>query len=483
MSSTKLDYYTKLRDYRCEVVEGIRQLAVRNMGHFIATVNELGFDDISNEKSLLAVQAKMLEDQQLLFSRMHRDFLGYVTFVPWEIYTCLVAAEFESYASAVKKDSSLRFTPLDEFVNAEQALIASMNKVRHKLLHPLKKVSYEDALEDYFSFAQTVAPDHMFLVVGLQDLIDDFLENLREELRACLEEETVSLSDQQVYEHVQTIKRNAMRVKSETDDDEIQSAMDKIWRDQNEFEKFLGPNVDPGKELSKQESAELEGWEQKLHTLMVPLPGRGLEHDLNRIQIPFHKELLGLFPDPRTADDLGWVGESLPHYARKWRKDCVSLLFRSLIMLNEPYTATMTMLRSKYPGKSRQEMVTMATLDLKTASGQTSGEMDAVRDLASHVFVSKALLVEPLQIYRQVTAQCPELKIESIESRLTKDAMKSFREFRNIVFHVPDERTDHFKAELAFHKNATLLMEPSLTGDLLKFYLSEDVRQRLESVI
>lgn len=483
MSSTKLDYYTKLKDHRSEVVEGVRQLAVRNMGHFTVVVDELGVDDISDERNFLAVQEKMLDDQKLRSTKMHRDFLRFLTFVPWEIYTCLVFAELDSYEVVARKNLSLKYAPLDELFDSEQDLIVSMKTVRDKLLHPLKNVSYEDTLGDYMEFVRNVAPDHMLLVIGLQDLIDEYLECLREDLWATFEQETLSLSDQQLYEHVQTIKTRALQLKDKSTDGNIQAAMAKIHSDQKEFESFLDGNIDPDYVLTAKERAELKVWENKKDVLMAPLPRRGLQLEPGSIQTAFHRDLLGLIPDPRTSSESGWLGESLPHYARKWRKDCVGLLMRSLVMLNEPYTAVVSKLQSSYPGKSRKEMVECAVSDLSSGEKATSDEMNLVRSYASHVFVSKALLDDPFRIYRQVTSRHPELKVEGIESRLTADAMKSFHKFRNIVFHVPDERADHFEAELALYENATSLMEPRLIGDLLKFYLSEDVRQRLESVI
>ena len=214
------------------------------MGHFTVVVDELGVDDISDERNFLAVQEKMLHDQKLRSTKMHRDFLRFLTFVPWEIYTCLVFAELDSYEVVARKNLSLKYAPLDEFFDSEQDLIVSMKTVRDKLLHPLKNVSYEDTLGDYMEFVRNVAPDHMLLVIGLQDLIDEYLECLREDLWATFEQETLSLSDQQLYEHVQTIKTRALQVKDKSTDGNIQAAMAKIHSDQKEFESFLDGNID-----------------------------------------------------------------------------------------------------------------------------------------------------------------------------------------------------------------------------------------------
>ena len=53
--------------------------------------------------------------------------------------------------------------------------------------------------------------------------------------------------------------------------------------------------------LTAKERAELKVWENKKDVLMAPLPRRGLQLEPGSIQTAFHRDLLGLIPDPRTS--------------------------------------------------------------------------------------------------------------------------------------------------------------------------------------
>ena len=89
ISSSLLDYYLKLRDHRCGITEGIRVIAFRNVDHLNAAMRHMGVTGFSDLATMTSVQDKMLEDQDLERNDSNRSFLGYATWIPWEIYMCL----------------------------------------------------------------------------------------------------------------------------------------------------------------------------------------------------------------------------------------------------------------------------------------------------------------------------------------------------------------------------------------------------------
>ena len=111
-----MKYYAKLRDHRCGITEGIRIIAFRNMDHLSRVGTQLSTTDLADEASRIRIQNKMLEDQGLECSHMNRWLLGMATWVPWEIYMCLLYAEIENYTVISQKLPSLKFPALGELL-------------------------------------------------------------------------------------------------------------------------------------------------------------------------------------------------------------------------------------------------------------------------------------------------------------------------------------------------------------------------------
>ena len=141
-----LTYYVKLRDHRCGITEGIRVIAFRNVDHLTRSCEELGIAKISDEASHILVQNRMLEDQGLEKTDSNRWLVGLATWVPWEIYMCLLYAEIEHYVTISQKHMALAYAPLEDYLASHQTLVQSLNEVRHKFLHPLKETTHKENL-------------------------------------------------------------------------------------------------------------------------------------------------------------------------------------------------------------------------------------------------------------------------------------------------------------------------------------------------
>ncbi len=86
--------------HRSTLVEGIRKIAARNMVHLSRARGECGYGgDTSTlpDGWIEDVQNRMLLDQDLEPSRANRAFMGYATFLPVQIYLCLLHAGIEFY--------------------------------------------------------------------------------------------------------------------------------------------------------------------------------------------------------------------------------------------------------------------------------------------------------------------------------------------------------------------------------------------------
>ena len=154
-----LKYYVKLRDHRCGITEGIRVIAFRNIDHLSRAGEQLGVANTSDETSRILVQDKMLEDQGLEQIHINRLLLGWATWIPRELYMSLLGAEIEHYMSVSHEHTTLVYAPLENYLASHQALIQSLNEVRHALLHPLKETTHQENLRQFMEDAGRAAPD------------------------------------------------------------------------------------------------------------------------------------------------------------------------------------------------------------------------------------------------------------------------------------------------------------------------------------
>ena len=92
----------------------------------------------------------------------------------------------------------------------------------------------------------------------------------------------------------------------------------------------------------------------------------------------------------------------------------------------------------------------------------------------SPFIVAQALLAEPLRLYKQITSDRPELKREEIEQRVRGEVLATLLRLRNVVFHVPDDRTDLLKAESNFLRKASAMGDyREIFGGLWRFYIPD----------
>ncbi len=479
IDSNLLGYYSKLREHRCRITEGIRVIAFRNMDHLTAAERHVGVRRPTDETYYIRVQDKMLEDQGLDNTDIQRWLLAGATWVPWEIYTCLLLAEIENYIEISQKHESLAFGPLEEYLATHQAMMQSLRDVRDTLLHPLRPTDYEKTLLEFMNQASRNAPDYRIAVLEAQHIIDDYLGWLRASFVETVTDEAVALSNEQLLERIRKNIEGLTGLLEKSVDNEERQGIGESLKREVEFRDFLVQNFDPGPVLTASQRQQLARWEARSEILVQPLPKRPYYSSLDSVQTPVHKELSSFLPGSGEEAQLPWTGTLLPDFLQQRRSECIGLLFRSLILQNEPYTNTVTVLDSKFPDRTRREV--LGSDDLirdfvrQMAPLETLADFQRVELLVSPGMVSLALLAEPLRLYRQATSVRPELKQEVIEQRINGDALAKFLRMRNVVFHVPDDRTDLFKSEREFFDKASSLGNDyrEVIGSLLRFYLRD----------
>ena len=478
ISSSLLDYYLKLRDHRCRIAEGIRVIAFRNVDHLNAAMRHVGATGFSDLASISPVQDKMLEDQGLERNESNRSFLGYATWIPWELYMCLLCAEIDNYEVISHKHTTLAYTPLDTYLTSHQAVVQSLRDARDLLLHPLKDASLEHILRRFADSARQMSPDHLIALVEAQTQIDDYLEWLRNSLVKSVANEGEALSEEQLFEHIHTEIELLTRLVAECKDDEERGRIEQSLGELVAIRDRFTPNFNTDYTLNPAQRRQVVRWQQRMAALDLPLPKRPYLSSPVSIQTPLHAELWSFLPRLAKEGQQPWSGQELPEFLRKRRSECIGLLIRSLILQNETYTVTLADLEAIFPGRPRAEILRsddlMRAFVRQAVPRETAGDYQRAEVRISPSIVALALLGEPLRLYRQATLYNPKLNREEIDRRIQGDALETFARLRNVVFHVPDERTDMLEAESdLFDKASSLTDYRELIGSLLSFYMPE----------
>ena len=256
---------------------------------------------------------------------------------------------------------------------------------------------------------------------------------------------------------------------------EAKAATRKLLDEWQESDESLALAVEPNFVLNASQRRRVAQWEKTMDGLALPLPERPYPKSRDSVQTPIHRELSSFIPAPPTENQPAWTGQALPEYIQQNRSGFIDLLFRSLIIFNEPYTAIVADFESRFPGRSRADIVSSAATLREFVQGllplETGEDYQQAELRTSPSIVASALLGEPICEYQRVSHR-PELRHSEIDERITGDALATYSRFRNAVFHVPDDRTDFFKASEEFHGKSPFLSDyRELVGGLFKFYL------------
>ena len=317
---------------------------------------ELDLDDVGDAASVTAAQNRMLDDQRLEKNDTNRWLMDGATWIPWEIYICLLYAEFESYIKVSRTNQKLAYGPLEEYISSHERFIQSLKNVRDKLLHPMKDVDYKESLKQVFDAARQTSPGFQVEFVESQNHIDDYLEWLRD---LCLEhviERADAMSDRQLLVHSRNRPQAITDLLGRSVNRDEGERLQHLLKRESEVQGFFSSGLDSVTALTPQEQHYLSTWQDELFILALPVPERHV-FDPDAIQTPIHAELSSFLPFSTTENQPALKGLSLPEYLVTGQSGFTELLFRSLILLNEPYAIMQQEVLASFPNKSRAEVI------------------------------------------------------------------------------------------------------------------------------
>ena len=412
-----INHYRNLQYHRSVILEGVRNIAFRNINHLTRVMKNQGMTQLTDDREIDTVYDLMFQDQHLDPDLNSRRILEFVTWVPWEMYLCLLSAEIESYRRESRRDPALLFGPLEAFFQSNETTIQHLNTLRDKVLHPAKRIHLHHALDNFMDAGGRIDGHYFSTVFKGQSAVDAYAAWLRWSLSELVGEELLRAN------------KSSIPVDKET-----------MIRLQKKWEVFSRP-----------------------------LPGLYNTPVDESTQTPFNLRtwyMLGFFRDHSLSS-----GPRYPTFVQKAKSDCVRILMRSLVLSNE--FVNLLDINKLRAIRSRSELDAhspFALLDVDTTpfTGQQS------QNLIAPVRVSTALLAEPLRIYHQVVEEIPELRHDEIDRIGGPQAVPPvLRNFRNIVFHVasdnidPDDTESVFASQLAEDLNAL-----NLLPHLMEFYMA-----------
>lgn len=433
-----VEHFGNLRHHRCEVLEGLRRTAWRNMRHLSTAIMRVGdrpagVGQYSREAEEWhsSVQAQMLSDQELENTAENRALLSEATFLPVRLYGAVLYAEIEFFCDP----ETSRLLDLGDqaslALSDHQTLIERLKVFRDRLLHP----SHDSELADH----ELLQGGLFNQVPALQHDIDRLIECARAKLRLQVELMLDRLPPQQAvvcrYLHlVECLEHPIFR-----QHDEI---LAQIEIEAEELATQLQEQPHSGRpvRLSEQQSDKartLASW----MTCTTPLNTNRDVPEFDSLQPPMDPRLARAAFRHRPTALEPLAGRQATHFTENWRGH-MQLLRTVSILLNE--TRQISASFSQSPGDLAPSTRTLAESMRETAP------TELVR-LVALGRVSIALMAPLIQGYLAVKRDNPTIEIAALEPLADHtNPHGQLNRFRNSIFHVqhPTQSAEQLDTDL-----------------------------------
>ena len=422
---TAVGVYWNHFHHRTVLLEGIRQIACRNMIHPTDAREACEADSSSDGDHWVEhVQAKMLADQGLDDSKLNRTVIGWATFYPVQVYLAMLYAEIEYLRKYQERSALLVDSGVFSFFDHRQEAISKLEGFRDAFLHPLKPENA--SLEaDFLANDQSynAAPEK-------QNAVDEYLFRLRGRLIPPLIRVIFNLPQ---LERLHCLARAFM------------INFDRMERDQDlEGMEHVVAQMEQITAEREKVSEEIEAWsptaEQKRRILTLSdyldvvspsLREQRFETPATR-QHPMNFDLLAplfwgsggpeRYGDSRVAKGIVQNSDFI-----------VRLLTSAGILLHEGITGQGELPLSRIGQMSERSL--LAFLDERFNNLQEDG-LQAGDQVAAPNRVAAALLYEPLRLYSQMDKEDASVRDNTLSGFVNR--METLQPFRNSVFHVQE---------------------------------------------
>ena len=168
--------YRYALNHRNYIVEGIRQVAMRNLNHFTDAVgrNRQNYQVEDHFDAWISrVQSVMLADQGIEDNSINRAFLTVATFTPVQLFCALLYAEIEFFEKASEELLIYQDARYRECLDQHRDVIAHLKGFRDSFLHPRSR-----SPSDEQQFLAILPTTYAVIIPRLQKEFDEYLHRV-----------------------------------------------------------------------------------------------------------------------------------------------------------------------------------------------------------------------------------------------------------------------------------------------------------------
>ena len=418
--------YRNLFHHRTVILEGIRQIAFRNMIHLGDARAACAAHAWSPDEDdwIGRVQAKMLADQGLDDSELNRTVIGWATFYPLQVYLALLYAEIEYIRRNRERSAFLENNDVLPYFDEQHEAISRLEAFRTAFLHPVKPDSA--ALEaDFLAYdkAYNAAPT-------LQSAVDKYLQELRKGLAPPLTAVIANLPKlQRLHCLARAFAINSERMALHQDRqgmEHVMAQMKQIIAEREEALEEIGswsPTV-----RQRELMVKLSDY---LDVLSPSEPEQWFDNPATR-QPPMHLDLFApLFSGSGGPERYG--DSKVAKRVVGNEEFITRLLTAAGILLHEGITGQVELPLSEIRQISKRSLLHEADTRWKDLEEQGLHAGDRI---VAPYRVCAALLYEPLRLYSQMEREDASVRDDPVSGFTSR--METLRRFRNSVFHVQE---------------------------------------------
>ncbi len=413
--------------HRTVLLEGIRQMAARNLTHLTDAMRQCSVNPSEAEHEWIPrVQAKILGDQGMENNPANRTLLPFATFLPVQVYLALLYAELECIRDWQGQSKMLGNEGLLRYLNENEETINELRRYRNSFLHPGPKADQREL--EYLTHSESYdrTPE-------MQAVLDQYLRKVNSDLFGALKNLVDSLPENDKLACVW------LALKATSD-----------WMTLHRDQEGL-------KHVAAQQKKLLERWAEAGQPWVPPSPQQtenlvelaGYMSTVVRSRKEYRFEVSETRQppmEPRLVMPLFHGVSSERHgdsraarQAFKSNRAIRRLLMAGAVMLNEDVAWKAGHPRGKL--LSREELI--AVVDKHVGK-----ELTELNLVATPSRLTGALLYEPLHCYSKLTQKDPSVHDDTL-SAFTGDSLDTLRKFRNSVFHVPGPDRDPYDLDTA----------------------------------
>ena len=454
--------FRNLLYHRTMILESIRKITFRNMGHFMDAIQyvESNTVDIDESQWVDRVQKKMLFDQGLEDNKLNKTLIGYGTYCPLQVYLALLYAEIEFYKRFCIDIDILNDDVFSSYLDTKTEFTSKLSKFRDFYLHPSKDNSA--AQLDFLSMAGSYneAP-------GLQVQLDEYLVRTRLKILDNLKDVLFGLPEiERLNCTLMFLRRNFKRMKDHGDADGMEHVAGQLEGLQKQFTQ-LAEDIKSQPPNQRQIKSALV-----LAELLNELNPSGPEQqyiDLDPKQSAMTASLLYPLVAGRAPASYGSGRHA--SYITENVGGLRNILMTVGVLANETIT-----FQGMYRPEQFAEFAKEATISswedavISLSDIFSSLEPQRLNELASLSRVSFAFLYEPLRLYSDIEKENPNVMRSRLRLFTTKTKLQKLKMYRNSVFHVLDPRRHPLEVDLAISDPDLLRNSVHLYGDLAAFF-------------